>query len=246
MTGLFDEGSGTPPPTRVRAAWWVEAVLLLVATACLGWFGYNWIASEADQLWSNYALDAQLDGRKPSLTGFLNHIRGREEPAAEEAKSPTEGQPVDDPGERPRPTHVPRGTNIGRIEIPRLKITSIVRQGVDDKTLSRAVGHVPYTALPGQPGNVGLAAHRDTYFRNLRDVREGDTIRVVTTDGAWEYVVDSLQIVTPKNVEVLDPTPHPALTLVTCYPFNYVGHAPKRFIVRARQKDVPPEPKRGA
>lgn len=244
MTGIFDNGSATPPPKRERASWWLEAVLLLIGTVSLGWYAYNWIASEADQLWSNYALDAQLDGRKPTVTGLMRHITGGQE-TGEESKSPAEGDVVEEPSKPQRRLHVPRGANIGRIEIPRLKITSIVRQGVDDNTLSRAVGHVPYTALPGQPGNVGLAAHRDTYFRNLRNVREGDAIRVVTTEGTFEYEVDSLQIVTPKNVEVLDPTPNPSLTLVTCYPFNYVGHAPKRFIVRARQKNIP-EPNRGA
>jgi sortase A len=111
----------------------------------------------------------------------------------------------------------------------------VVRSGVDSKTLKRAIGHVPYTALPGEPGNVGIAAHRDTFFRNLKGVKVGDVIRMVTPGGTYDYEVDSLKIVWPKNVEVLDSTPQPALTLVTCYPFNYVGSAPKRFIVRAKQ-----------
>ncbi|HYO79870.1 MAG TPA: class D sortase [Bryobacteraceae bacterium] len=127
------------------------------------------------------------------------------------------------------------GETIGRVEIPRLQISAIVKSGVDDKTLKRAVGHVPHTSLPGEAGNIGIAAHRDTYFRNLRGVKRGDLIRFVTPDGAWEYTVDQTRIVTPKDVEVLDPTPQNYLTLVTCYPFNYVGSAPKRFIVHARQ-----------
>ena len=89
--------------------------------------------------------------------------------------------------------------------------------------------------MPGQVGNVGIAAHRDTFFRNLRDVRKGDELRFVTPEGTFSYEVESLKIVKPKNVEVLDPTPEPVITLVTCYPFNYVGSAPNRFIVRARQ-----------
>ena len=127
------------------------------------------------------------------------------------------------------------GETIGRVEIPRLKISAVVKSGVDDKTLKRAVGHVPYTPLPGEPGNVGIAAHRDTYFRNLRGVRKGDVIRMVTPEATYEYAVDNTKIVTPKNVEVLDPTDDNYITLVTCYPFNYVGSAPKRFIVHARQ-----------
>jgi sortase A len=128
-----------------------------------------------------------------------------------------------------------RGAPVGRVVIPRLNITAVVRSGVDDKTLKRAVGHVPTTALPGRPGNVGLAAHRDTFFRNLRGVRKGDLIRMITPGGEYDYRVESTKIVTPKNVEVLNPTKENALTLVTCYPFNYVGSAPKRFIVRAKQ-----------
>lgn len=131
---------------------------------------------------------------------------------------------------RPKP-----GSTIGRMEIPRLRIDAIVRSGVDNGTLKRAVGHVPSTALPGSPGNVGLAAHRDTFFRNLKGVKKGDLIRMITPEGEFDYRVESTRIVTPKNVEVLDPTKENALTLVTCYPFNYVGSAPKRFIVRARQ-----------
>jgi len=218
-------------------AWWLEAVLLLIGTVSLWWFAYNWIASEGGQLWSNYALDTRLDGRKPTVTGFLRHVGGAENQEEERTAEVEVAEP-----EQPRQAPPPRGADIGRIEIPRLKIASIVRQGVDDKTLSRSVGHVPYTAMPGNAGNVGLAAHRDTYFRNLRDVQQGDVIRLTTPGGTFEYKVDSLEIVTPKNVEVLDPTPSPSLTLVTCYPFNFVGHAPKRFIVRARQTN-PPESK---
>ena len=111
----------------------------------------------------------------------------------------------------------------------------MVKEGADTKTLSRAVGHVPYTALPGEKGNVGVAAHRDTYFRGLRNVRHGDVIHVTTEQGVYMYEVDKLKIVWPKNVEVLDPTPEKRITLVTCYPFNYVGSAPKRFIVQGKQ-----------
>lgn len=139
--------------------------------------------------------------------------------------------------EKKRPS-LPPGELIGRIEIPRIKISATVREGADDKVLKNAAGHVPYTALPGEVGNVGIAAHRDSFFRNLRHIREGDTIRFVTPSATYEYEVDSLKIVYPTNVEVLDPTNEPVLTLVTCFPFNYVGSAPKRFIVRARQIDT--------
>jgi LPXTG-site transpeptidase (sortase) family protein len=120
-----------------------------------------------------------------------------------------------------------------------LNVSAVVREGVDSKTLRRAAGHVPGTALPGDDGNVAVAAHRDTFFRGLRDVRENDRIRMVTPDGTFEYVVRSTTIVTPTDVEVLDPREGKReLTLITCYPFNYVGHAPKRFIVKAEQASV--------
>jgi sortase A len=127
---------------------------------------------------------------------------------------------------------------VGKVEIPRLKISAVVREGVDTKTLALAVGHVPETARPGEPGNVAIAAHRDTFFRNVRYIRKGDDIRMMTAAGNFNYVVTSTSIVKPKDVKVLDPTPSRMLTLVTCYPFNWIGPAPNRFIVRARQVEL--------
>ena len=124
---------------------------------------------------------------------------------------------------------------IGRLEIPRLNLSVMVREGADEGTLSRAVGHIPGTALPGKMGNVGLAGHRDTFFRALRNIREDDAIEFETTHGAYRYVVKSTKIVTPRDVSVLAASGGENLTLVTCYPFYYVGSAPKRFIVRAAQ-----------
>jgi LPXTG-site transpeptidase (sortase) family protein len=129
---------------------------------------------------------------------------------------------------------------IGRIEIPRLDVSAIIAEGTDDATLRRAVGHVPHTSFPGETGNVGLAAHRDSYFRELRNVSLDDTIHITTPDGVFSYLVDSTLIVPPTEGEVLESTGTAALTLVTCYPFNYVGHAPERFIVRARLFETRP------
>jgi sortase A len=122
---------------------------------------------------------------------------------------------------------------LGRIEIPRLGVKAIVREGDDDATLAVAVGHIPGTARPGEPGNMALAAHRNSFFRPLRDIRRQDTIRIVTATRSYDYVVDSTEVVDPQETAVLDPTGATVLTLVTCFPFEYVGHAPKRFIVRA-------------
>jgi len=124
---------------------------------------------------------------------------------------------------------------IGRIEIPRLGLSAIVMEGTDKITLRRAVGHITGTALPGQPGNVGVAGHRDTFFRPLRNIRRNDTITLTTLLGEYRYRVVSTKIVDPHDVAVLDPSGNEVLTLVTCYPFYFVGSAPSRFIVRAER-----------
>jgi sortase A len=123
---------------------------------------------------------------------------------------------------------------LGRLEIPTLGVSTIVREGEDARTLQLAVGHIAGTSLPGAPGNMGLAGHRDTFFRRLREINPGDLIRLVSVEGTFTYAVESTEIVDPDDLWVLDPTPEPSLTLVTCYPFTYLGTAPERFIVRAR------------
>jgi sortase A len=129
------------------------------------------------------------------------------------------------------------------VEIPRLNVSVVVRAGSDARTLQLAVGHISGTALPGEPGNVGLAGHRDTFFRRLQNIRPDDEIKVTTPDGFFTYRVQRTVIVKPRDVWVLDPTDRPTLTLVTCYPFSYVGSAPQRFIVRASlQAGAPTKP----
>jgi sortase A len=123
---------------------------------------------------------------------------------------------------------------IGRLEIPRLDVSVIVMEGDDKTTLARAVGHLPDTAVPWELGNAVLAGHRDTFFRPLQNVREGDEIRMTTTRGTFDYRVFRTQIVEPDDLSVLAPTPVRSLTLVTCYPFAFVGSAPQRFIIHAR------------
>jgi sortase A len=124
---------------------------------------------------------------------------------------------------------------IGRIEIPRLFLSVVVVEGIDKTTLRRGFGHIPGTALPGEPGNVGLAGHRDTFFRPLKDLRIKDAVQFSTLKGTFKYEVESLRVVEPDDVGVLAPSGKNMLTMVTCYPFYYVGPAPKRWIVTARQ-----------
>lgn len=124
------------------------------------------------------------------------------------------------------------------LRIPRLGVEAPVLEGTDDWTLNRGVGHIEDTAAPGVDGNVGIAGHRDGFFRPLKDVTTGDLLEVETRAGVAQYHVDHVWIVDPDEVSVLDPTPLPAVTLVTCYPFYYVGSAPQRFIVRAVRADA--------
>jgi sortase A len=124
---------------------------------------------------------------------------------------------------------------IGRLEIPRLELSAVVVEGDDSKTLRRAVGHIPGTPLPGQPGNVVLTGHRDTFFRPLRKIRPNDIIVLTTVQGEYHYRVVSTRVVSPDNIAVLDASNGEILTLVTCYPFYFVGSAPNRFIVRAER-----------
>jgi sortase A len=124
---------------------------------------------------------------------------------------------------------------IGRLEIPRLGLSAMVIEGTSGRTLRRAVGHISGTAMPGQPGNVGISGHRDTFFRPLRNIQRNDIITVTTLFGEFRYRVVSTRVVSPSNVTVLDPGGSEMLTLVTCYPFYFVGSAPNRFIVRAER-----------
>jgi sortase A len=127
------------------------------------------------------------------------------------------------------------GSLLGRIEIPSIGLTAMIMEGIDGKTLQLAVGHIPGTAIPGQQGNVGLAAHRDTFFRSLRRIHKDDEIHLTTLDGSFHYLVDSTQVVEPDDIKVLAPSADNILTLVSCYPFYFVGPAPNRFIVRAHR-----------
>jgi sortase A len=134
----------------------------------------------------------------------------------------------------PAPAKYNEGESMGWIEIPRLGVSAVVAHGIEKGTPSRAVGHIPGTSLPSEGGNVGLAAHRDTFFRALQDVRVSDSIRLVMPHSTYVYRVEGTSVVRPDQVEVLEDTALPMLTLVTCYPFDYVGLAPYRYIVRAR------------
>ena len=190
---------------------WLERLLMVVAFLGLGYYAYVSAESLLYQTVENRELDAILNSRRTVETRAVNTSA------------------------RKRPSRLKPGSTLGRIEIPRLGVSAIIRTGTDARTLRLAVGHIPGTAFPGEDGNVGLAGHRDTFFRRLRDIQSEDEIRVATPGGVYRYRVERTHVVDPEDVWVLDASPSPSLTLVTCYPFSYVGSAPQRFIVRAEQ-----------
>lgn len=124
---------------------------------------------------------------------------------------------------------------LGQMEISSIGLDVMVLEGTRSGTLRRAVGHIRGTALPGEQGNIGIAGHRDTFFRSLRNIKKDDEITLTTLGGAYHYRVESITVVEPEDTKVLDDSGEAVLTLVTCYPFYFVGPAPKRFIVRALQ-----------
>ena len=136
---------------------------------------------------------------------------------------------------RVAPSRVSAGGLVGMLDVPRLQLTTPVIEGDDDRTLQRSVGHLPDTPMQWENGNSAVAGHRDGLFRPLKDVRVGDEIRFRTTRDEYRYRVTSTAIVKPDDVSVLEPKSQASLTLITCYPFYYVGTAPKRFIVHAER-----------
>jgi LPXTG-site transpeptidase (sortase) family protein len=127
---------------------------------------------------------------------------------------------------------------LGKIDIPSIGLTAMIQEGTEPRTLQRGIGHITGTSPLGQHGNVGLAGHRDTFFRKLRNIRKGDEIALVTLTGSILYRVDLISIVEPNDSQVLWNSEGDYVTLVTCYPFRFVGPAPKRFIVRARNVET--------
>ena len=200
-------------------AWWAPYFLIAVGIAALGYCGIVLGNAGIYQFYQNRLLDRALQTRGDSSVVPSSSIVTLH---SFFLANPLKAATVD-------------GAPWGRVELARLGLSAIVSDGDDDFTLQRGVGHIPGTALPGVPGNVGLAAHRDTYFRPLERLRMHDDIVLTTLGGVFKYRVQSTEIVEPNDVQVLDPGIGESLTLVTCYPFGFIGSAPQRFIVHARR-----------
>jgi len=218
---------------------WLENLFLLAGLAAVDYAIWINVSSQMYQVYDEWRFERTLHGKDTPLAKFIVDESGLRRVAG--LGTAPERMPE---AKNPKPSGHRRNRNelIGRLEIPRLNIRAIVREGDDEGTLRHAVGHIPATAWPGELGNVALAAHRDTFFRPLRNIRKKDRILVSTLDGTYEYVVQSTRIVAPSDVSVLEASAPKELTLVTCYPFYYVGSAPLRFVVHATQVAATPQP----
>jgi sortase A len=208
-------GAGRPWPAERLA--WTLGILCLAAYAAIrfaGAAGARRELSRFDELRSSTA--SHLEAAQPDLTLW----------------APGRIQAWRDSGKQPA------GLPLAVLRIPKIRLEVAVLEGTDDGTLNRAVGRIAGTSLPGARGNLGIAGHRDGFFRGLKDIGLGDAIDLETKTGHQAYVVEEIRIVAPEDVSVLAGTPDQTITLVTCYPFYFIGSAPRRYIVRAVQRSV--------
>lgn len=215
-----------PPKRRHRALTWLERALWSLAVVCLGWIGWSYSDAFLYQQWADATFE---DAIAASASAQDDETAHRFEAA--------------------------RGEPIARVRIPRLDLSVVVAEGTNTGVLRRAAGRMSVSAPPGSDGNVVVAAHRDSFFRPLEHVEIGDEVILDGPTGSDVYEVEWTRVVEPTALEVTEDAGYPSLTLVTCYPFRYLGSAPQRFIVRARRThhddsrraadgaaDVPPTP----
>jgi len=193
-------------PTRLRRlVRWTQRLLFITGALALGYVGFTLLDARLYQVSAKRSLEGQIRREK-------EHHESQPKPALK------------------------TGDVLGRVDIPRLGISVAVLQGTSSRTLRLGAGHIEGTPLPGDIGNTGIAGHRDTFFHELKDVRENDEIQLQTAKELFHYEVDWVRVVDPDDITVLEPSPSGStLTLVTCYPFYFVGSAPNRFVVRAHK-----------
>lgn len=193
-------------PTRIqKLIRWSQRLLFIIGIVALGYVVFTLLEARLYQVSAERSLESQI----------------------QRAKEPHDTQPI---------PALKTGDVLGRMDIPRLGISVAVLQGTSSRMLRRGAGHIESTPLPGETGNSGIAGHRDTFFRGLKDIRKSDEIQFQTAHGLFRYEVDWAKVVEPDDTTVLEPsTIGSTLTLVTCYPFYFVGPAPNRFVVRAHK-----------
>ncbi|HET7226626.1 MAG TPA: class D sortase [Candidatus Eisenbacteria bacterium] len=252
-----------PAPRRRTPAWWLQSALLLAGALMLLTWTARWLEARAFQQRASRELDAYAatvapagtiaDATVPEPAATAAHVDAaahgdlQPDPVAQARPSRAtlaaahrtartlarraQAKPHARAAATRRLAH--RSGIIGRVEVPRVGVRAVIAEGTSTRVLAHAVGHVRWTPLPGEPGNVGLTAHRDSYFHGLAGVRRGDLVRVVTPDGTWRYRVTRVQVVPPTRTDVLRQGRGSSLTLVTCWPFRWIGPAPRRFVVSA-------------
>lgn len=208
---------------RIQAVFrWSRYFFFAVGILALGYVGYALIDAKLYQAYQTWRLERALKNSKPAINSVEQPLSSPRPALADADRVSVENA-------------APEGSSLGQIEIRSIGLTAMIAEGDNRRTLRRAVGHITGTALPGQQGNVVIAGHRDTFFRPLRNIHKDDEITLTTLNGTYRYRVDSAEVVEPEDTEVMDHSEDAILTLVTCYPFYYVGPAPKRFVVRAHR-----------
>jgi sortase A len=226
-------GGAGPSTKRERTVWiWTERLLLVFGLALLAAYGAARIESI---LGSRAALKKFADLDSSAIT-TASRNDGEDAGSSQDIGWPEADFSLWD-AHRVRAYKESvagqSGAPLAVLRISKINLEAPLLDGTDDLTLNHAVGRIAGTARPGEQGNIGIAGHRDGFFRGLKDVGVGDAIELKTLKGTDTYVVDQIQIVTPDKVDVLQPRSVPSLTLVTCYPFYFFGSAPKRYIVTA-------------
>ena len=213
-----------PSPRLQSALRWCRFPLIIFGVLSLGYYGYVWLDAKLYQDYESRKFDQALKSLAASNAGSEKIQPPLPNPGplkTESAKTESRGAARSD------------GLSSGRIEISSIGLAVMILEGSDARTLRHGVGHILGTPLPGEQGNSAFAGHRDTFFRPLRNLRLNAEITLTTLKGVYHYRVDSMELVLPDDTSVLHNSEDDILTLVTCYPFNYLGSAPKRFIVRA-------------
>ena len=214
---------------------WVIGIALLGSAFAATLDRWNYQSQQERALFERgpaVSLEPEATERPEPSAASKPHEEVAAPAAAQEAERRAAAGPIA-PAARKPVTRATTPTAFGRLEIPRLGVSAIVKVGDDNATLDRAVGLVPESARPGQGGNIVLAGHRDTFFRPLRDIKIGDRIRMAVPPKTYTYEVESVMVVSPGDTNVLRSKGREELTLVTCFPFRYVGPSPDRFIVSA-------------
>jgi len=204
---------------------WSQCFFLVVGVLALSYCATVLLEMWLFQAYQTWRFERALKEAQTSASSVVHPAWSPPPARAEADRARAEGVGIDGHTRSP----------LGRIEISSIGLAAMIMEGTDGKTLRRAVGHIPGTPLPGQQGNVVITGHRDTFFRGLRNIHKDDEITLRTLNGTYRYRVDSTHVVEPEDTAMLDHSDDAILTLVTCYPFYFVGPAPKRFIVRAHR-----------